>query len=127
MTSGKLCGIKNNMPRQSSFEEKRRYYRVHLHIPIHYHFRRVNEDFGIVRTKDISIGGLSFLYDEFVAPNTNITLDIFILAQSMRVSAVVAWSGSLPHSYRCRLGVKFTKIDSRQRCVIADYINMHSP
>ena len=104
-------------------EEKRRFPRIPLRIPLHYQVRGTSK-FNNTIINDISLGGLGFTNNEFIAPNTALALELDILFRVLGPIARVAWSSPLPHSDRSRLGVEFLELDPRDKNYLSDYIDM---
>ena len=73
---------------------------------------------------DISLGGLGFTNNEFIASNTTLAFELDILSRVLRPIGRIAWSSSLPHSDRSRLGVEFLELDPRDKNYLSDYIDM---
>ena len=104
-------------------EEKRRFPRIPLRIPLHYQVRGTSK-FNNTIINDISLGGLGFTNNEFIASNTALALELDILFRVLRPIGRVAWSSPLPHSDRSRLGVEFLELDPRDKNYLSDYIDM---
>lgn len=104
-------------------EDQRHFFRIRLQAPLHYQIRG-KPNFNNTVTENISIGGLSFTNDKFIAPNTLLTLQVNVLSKILNPIARVAWVNSLPYNDRYRLGVEFIELDPTQKRYLADYINM---
>lgn len=106
-------------------KEKRRFPRIPLRIPLHYQVRGTPK-FNNTIINDISLGGLSFTNNEFIAPNTALTFELDILSRVLKPIGRVSWSSPLPHSDRSRLGVEFLELDPRDKNYLSDYIDMQA-
>ena len=104
-------------------KEKRRFPRIPLRIPLHYQVRGTSK-FNNTIINDISLGGLGFTNNEFIALNTTLALDLDILSRVLTPIGRIAWSSPLSHSDRCRLGVEFLELDPRDKNYLSDYIDM---
>ena len=104
-------------------EEKRRFPRMPLRIPLHYQVRGTSK-FNNTIINDISSSGLGFTNSEFIAPNTTLALELNILSRVLRPVGRVAWSSPLPHSDRCRLGLEFLELDPKEKNYLSGYIDM---
>jgi len=106
-----------------NFQEKRIYPRIALKTPLHYNIRGKAE-FSNVVTNDISLGGLSFTDDKYIAPLTDMMLEIKILSRIINPVARVSWSSPIPHSDRYRLGIEFLELDPTKRSYLSQYLEM---
>jgi len=104
-------------------EERRRSPRVSLHVPMRYQIGGRSE-FDNTASDNISIGGMSFVTENFIAPATSLILEINILSRILLAVGKVVWSNALPHSDRKKTGIKFTELDFEASNFLADYINM---
>jgi hypothetical protein len=104
-------------------EEKRRFPRMPLRIPLHYQVRGTSK-FNNSISNDISSGGLGFTNNEFIAPNTALMLELDILSRALRPIGRVAWSSPLSHSDKYQLGVEFLELDPKEKNYLSDYIDM---
>lgn len=110
---------------QSLYEEKRQNIRLNLGLPLRYQIRG-SQEFGNTITKNISDGGLSFIVDRFIKPQTHIMLDVNILSRNISSLGTVRWAGNLPHSDRYQLGLEFIGLVPGDKKYISDYIKMRS-
>lgn len=110
---------------QSIYEEKRQYPRINLSVPIHYQIRG-SQEFGNTLTKNISSGGLSFVIDRFIKPQTRIQLNVNILSRNISSPGTVRWAGNLSHCDKYQIGVEFLEIASQDKNYLSDYIDMRS-
>ncbi|MDD5236770.1 MAG: PilZ domain-containing protein [Candidatus Omnitrophica bacterium] len=102
--------------------EKRLFPRIYTKLPFRYHVigqRHVSA----ARTKDISASGLGFVAEKFIAPATNIRLEIGIPLKTVNPVGRVVWSQAMAHSDNYRIGLEFTKINYKERCELADFID----
>ncbi len=104
-------------------EEKRRFPRINLHTPIRYQIRGLPE-FDNMVSDNISIGGIGFIGNKFIAPSTPVMLEVNILSRILKPIGKIAWSQPLPHSDRNRLGIEFLELDPIEKNYLQDFINM---
>lgn len=104
-------------------EEKRRYPRIKLKRPLRYQIRGTPE-FNNAIVDNISVGGLGFVDNKFIAPRTSLMLEINVLSRILRPVGKIAWSSPLPHSNRYYSGIEFLELDPVEKRFLADYINM---
>ena len=107
-----------------TFEEKRRFPRIRLKSPIQWQIRGANELSRNAVTDDISLSGMSFTNDKFVAPDATLMLQVNVLSRILYPIAKVVWSNPMPHSDRYQVGVQFLEFDPMERRYLGDYIDM---
>lgn len=105
-------------------ENKRRFPRIHIQSQLRYQVRGSPEISNTV-ADNISVGGLSFIGNSFIAPLTNLNLEVDVLSRILNITGKVAWASPLPHSDRYRLGVEFVEFDEMQERYLSDYIDLH--
>ena len=88
-----------------------------------YAIRGVSE-FNNAICDNLSAGGIGFINDKFIPPDTPLMLEINILSRALNPIVRVIQSSSLPHTERYRLGVEFLEIGLNEKRYLADYINM---
>lgn len=104
-------------------EERRHFPRVNFRTPIR--FEIVGEsEFDNAVSIDLSVGGLSFVSNDFISPSTELILEINILSRVLKSSGRVVWSYHLPHSDRNRFGVEFLKFDTFEKQYLANYLKL---
>ena len=104
-------------------EEKRRFPRIQLKIPLRYQIRG-GHDFDNSISDDISLGGLRFVNRKFIPPLTDVMLEINVLSRALNPIGRVAWSSPLPHSDWYNLGIEFIEMDAGEKNYLSDYIDM---
>lgn len=104
-------------------ENKRRFPRVELRIPLHYQIRGTPE-FNSAISEDISVGGIGFLNNKFMAPSSNLRLEITVLSHTLTPIGRVTWTSPLPHSNRYHLGIEFLELNAVEKRFLGDYIDM---
>jgi len=107
-----------------NWTEKRRSPRIYTKVPLRYQIRGKPESSSVV-SGDISVGGLGFLNDSFIAPNNYLNVEINLLPQVVNATVKVVRSDALPRSDRFRLGTEFIEMDYRQKQILSDYITQH--
>lgn len=104
-------------------EERRRFPRVGLHTPLRYQVRGVAQ-FNNALSDNISLGGMSFVANEFIAPQTALMLEVNLLSRIIRPIGKISWATPLPHSDRKRLGIEFVEVDTDDKNYLAEYMDM---
>jgi len=85
---------------------------------------RGTSDFNNVLSDNISVTGLGFINDDFIAPSSNLTLEINILSRILNPIGRIAWASPVPHSNKYRLGVEFLEINPVEKRYLNDYIGI---
>lgn len=105
-------------------EEKRRFPRVRLKVPLRFHLRG-NPEIDNTLTEDIGLGGIGFINNGFIPAKTPLDLEIPVFSRLLCPIGRVAWSQVLPHSNRYRVGVEFVQIDQKDSDFLRDYLSMN--
>ena len=103
--------------------DKRRFPRLNLHTPLRYQIRG-DPNFDNAVSDNLSVGGLSFTSDTFLAPDTKVMLEFNVLSRSLRTIGRIAWTSPLPHSYRNRSGIEFLEVPDEDRKYLTDYVDL---
>ncbi|MCX5710507.1 MAG: PilZ domain-containing protein [Candidatus Omnitrophica bacterium] len=103
-------------------ENKRRFPRLNLHAPLRYQIRG-DPHFDNAVSDNVSVGGLSFTTDAFLAPDTKVMLEFNVLSRVLHTIGRITWASPLPHSYRNRLGVEFLEVAEEDQKYLTDYID----
>jgi len=106
-------------------QEKRKNNRIRLNLPISLQVRGKNKA-DKNHTKDISAGGVSFVSQDFLAPSTNLNLEIAVYDKVMTPIGAIVWITPIAHSNRYRVGIKFIEFNPKDREYLADYIRILS-
>ena len=77
-----------------------------------------------VLSNDISCGGVRFTCEKFIPTSTLVNLEINVLNRVLRPIGKVAWSTSLAHSDRNRMGVQFMEFNELEKNYLRDFVNM---
>jgi Tfp pilus assembly protein PilZ len=104
-------------------EEKRRFPRINLNAPTRCQVRGESVSNNTV-CNNISMGGISFIADKFIAPSSLVMLEVNILSRVLRPVGKIVWSQPLVHSDRNKLGVGFLEFNPVEKNYLNDYINM---
>ena len=104
-------------------EEKRRFPRIGLKTPLRYQIRGTHE-FNNSVTDDISLGGISFRNDKYIAPLTNLMLEIKVLSRVLNPIGKIVWMSPLPHSDRYHYGIEFLEFGPDEKNYLSQYIDM---
>jgi hypothetical protein len=104
-------------------EEKRRFPRLGCRLQLRYQPRGAGY-FNNALSDDISINGLSFSSDKFIAPKTCLGFEINILSNLLTPVGKVSWVSQFPFSHRYKVGVEFLEMDQANKHYLGDYIAM---
>ena len=105
-------------------KEKRGTARVGARVPISFSLKPGFKHSGAL-TKDMSECGLRATFDEFIAPQSKLSIRLTLRSNKiMNVAGEVKWSQPMPHSYRYQVGVEFKDIDEASRRSIVEYLAM---
>lgn len=91
--------------------------------PLRYQIRGT-ENFDNSVSDNISLGGIGFTHNKFIAPMTHLMLQINLLSRQLNPVGRVTWVNPLSHSDRYRLGIEFVELDPQEKNYLADYINL---
>lgn len=94
-----------------------------LRMPLRYQIRGESGYHNTV-SDDISISGIGFIDNEFLAPNTYAMLEFNVLSRVLRPIGRVVRANPLPHSDRYRLGLEFIECSKGEKNYLGDFINM---
>ncbi len=103
--------------------DKRIFPRTRLKQELRYQIRGTS-DFDNAIVDDISMVGIGFTSDKFLAPETMVSMEIRILSKVLRPIGKIAWSLPLSHSSRYRVGIAFMEFDPMEKKYLADYVDM---
>jgi len=106
--------------------EKRKAARAKFSDAINYQFRDTN-DFGGCLAYDISEGGIKITFNDFVATNTEMILQMKLrhIPKIIDVSGRVVWAQRIPFSDRYHVGLQFTASDPISQGEIRSYVKSH--
>lgn len=102
-------------------EEKRRFQRVKLQVPISYQAKG-NLLLEKAISSDISLGGLNFIDYNFITPHTEINLEINISSRLLKPKSLVRWSMPLAHSDRYKSGIEFLELADEEKKYLEDFL-----
>lgn len=75
-------------------------------------------------TYDISASGIAFISDRFIAPRTELNLELNVMHKVLKPAGRIAWASAVPYSGRYRLGVEFIEFDIIEKNYLADYLHI---
>jgi len=107
-------------------EERRRVPRFNLSVPVEY--RKLREPASTKKgslIKDISLGGVRFETDEFLAFTARLVLDISLPLPERSVSVVskIAWIRKLPQPDCYEVGNQFLEMSKETKDRLSGYLN----
>ena len=107
----------------AKWEEKRSFPRINLKTALRCQVRGTQE-FNNVVSDDISAGGVSFVNESFIVPQTRVNLEINLLSRMINTTGRIIRANPLAHSNKYRWGVEFLEIDPLQKKYLSAYMNM---
>ena len=108
---------------ENNQQEKRLFPRTGLKTSLRYQIRGTSRYHNAI-CDDISLVGIGFVNEEFLTPDTLVSLEVNVMSKVFRAIGKIAWSHSLPHSNRFRVGIEFLEFDPANRLYLTDYIKM---
>lgn len=105
-------------------DEKRLFPRINIKLPLRYRLVGAR-DIHETRIKDVSVVGLGFVAEKFIAPDANLRLELAVPLKVINPTGKVVWAHRIPHSDRYRVGIEFIKINYDERCELADCIDSY--
>ena len=107
-----------------AFEEKRHFPRIGLRTPLYCKIRGTGGCKNAI-SDNISLGGMGFTNDKFIAPKTTLVcLQLNILSRVLNPIGQIAWANSLPHSNKYQVGVEFLELDPSEKNYLKDFIDL---
>ena len=117
------------MENYNSAEEKRRYKRVGVSLPLEYRDLKKRADLpkGSL-LKNISEGGICFSSNQFMSLACRLILNITLPNATVPIKAIskVAWIRKLPLGDQYELGNQFLEIAKEDKAQIVDFVNSTS-
>jgi hypothetical protein len=104
-------------------ERKRQFPRLHTQLAVRYQVRGM-PDFSNTLADNISVGGISFVNNDFIRPATPLNLEINVLSRILNPVGKVVWASPLPHSNRYKLGIEFVDMDPVSKRYLDDFIDL---
>ena len=108
---------------ESQLEEKRRFPRIKFKSPVNLQIRGVGSSESTA-CDNLSEGGIGFINNKFIPPDTLVMLEINVLSRILKPIGKVVSSLTLPHSSRNRLGIEFLEFDHNEKEYLRKFINM---
>ena len=106
-------------------EDKRRFPRIRFSTPLRYQIRGSRE-YGDTITENISAGGIGFINNGFINPQTLVMLEINVLSRVLKSVARITWTLALPHSQRYHLGAEFMELPLPEQKYLQDFIDLQT-
>lgn len=107
-------------------KEFRHFSRLNFSGPLRCQVRGSQEIINTV-SEDLSLSGVKFINNKFIAPSTSVMLEINLKPNIIRPIARIIWSSALPRQDKFSLGAEFMELDSKDKKSLADYLNMRVP
>ena len=106
------------------FKEQRQFTRVPLYSPLRFQIKS-SHHFAATLSRDISMGGMRVLSDDFLPLGTSLVLEVTMGDTPRIVNAVaeVVWAQRMPHAERYQLGLRFSELDESYHQEINEYVN----
>ena len=115
-------------------EDRRQFVRINSQLVVSYRVIGERGEGILSVTQNLSRGGICFLTDAWIAPETVLQIDVRIpqRQQLIRFTAEVVWSGALllehlgqsPH--RFQTGVRFVEIAETDQQLLLQYPSVHN-
>lgn len=103
--------------------EKRRFPRIGFRIPVSFHIRGTSQQLATL-SRNISEGGMGLSTDQFLAPESLISLEFSLLQRFFTLYARTKWIASVPSSENYHFGLEFLEIQPEDREDISDFIKL---
>ncbi|MCF7874067.1 MAG: PilZ domain-containing protein [Candidatus Omnitrophica bacterium] len=103
-------------------EEKREYFRYKLSFPAEYQPMNSSQHSYTV-TKDLSLGGVKIVSDDFVAKGQTLKLKINLIKQIFNFKTKVAWCNRKRFSDRYHLGCEFVEVPQFHKIKYRKFLN----
>lgn len=106
-------------------DEKRKTPRFRMSVPVEYKkLRGTPEALKGSLAKDLSVGGVRFITDEFMAFTARLVLDIMLPLPERPVSAVskIAWIKKLPIGDKYEIGNQFLEMSKDDKNRLSNYL-----
>ncbi len=104
-------------------QDKRRFPRINVEVPLRYQVRG-RPEFSNTITDNLSISGLGFPTDKFIAPSVVLMLEINVLSRTLNLIGKVAWSAPLPHCNNYCTRIEFIELYPREKQYLQDYLSV---
>jgi len=122
IATASLVKQKAQMAIQEKKQIARFFPRIDSQVQFRYQLKGLPE-FENAVASDISCGGLRFTSDRFIPTSTTVVLEINLLNRILKPVGRIAWTTTLPHSYRNQMGVQFTDFDGTERKYLEDFVD----
>lgn len=113
-----------NLP--GNVEEKRRYRRAELSLPIQYRNLRKAGDIPLRSlTKNLGEGGVAFKSNEFISLACRLVVEISLptIPKPIKAISKIAWIKKIPASDQYELGNQFLEISKEDKSHIMNFVN----
>ena len=107
----------------NSIVNKRLFPRLPLAAPLRYQIRGTPH-YNSTLSNNVSLGGVCFVNNDYLALNTNLALEISVLSQIVRPIGRIRWSAPIPHSDSYMTGVEFVEFNYKEKKYLSDYLQM---
>lgn len=104
--------------------ERRKTIRKDIRVPIKYQMEKIAHG---VLTRDLSVGGLSFVANHFLAKSAKlpVTVAFSSVDHPFSILSTVAWVSSMSYGEQFRIGIKFDEMNSYYRKQIDMFVKQH--
>jgi len=110
---------------EAAATEKRRFPRIEFKSPLQYRLRGTRGYRNTI-AEDVSLGGLRFSDNYFVAPKSHLNLEFNALNRLIQAVGKVVWVSHIPHTDRYRYGVEFIGSDRQNLSFLNDFIMLRT-
>jgi len=108
---------------QMESKESRHFPRINLTTPLRCQIRGL-PDFSNTLTENISLNGIGFIDNDFIAPLTQVMLEIQIMARVLKPICKIIRSNPFPHSNKYHFGAEFLELESNEKKFLSEFITM---
>jgi len=108
----------------ANYNEKRKWQRVDIRIPLQYKELRSSKSPKGTLTKNISAGGVKFYSNNFISLACRMVVEVTLPSVSRPIRAIskVAWIKKLPTGDDYEVGNQFLDMSRDDKRVISDYV-----
>ena len=106
------------------FEERRRFKRLKVNLPVNFEYLGSPRAFGESLTKDISLTGLRMNMDIFFPPNSGFLIKLRFpeVSRVLEGKARIVWSHRISYSDQYQAGLEFSEISPVFKKWLEEYI-----
>jgi hypothetical protein len=104
-----------------SQQQKRRFPRVGLRVPVKYQVRGVSAVDSTI-CDNISESGLRIISQRYIPPATPVMLEIDLKSRVLHPVGRIAWAAPLSHSDRNQIGIEFLELGLEEKKYLNNFV-----